>query len=222
MTTKTESQESVQIRHCEECSQDLELTKENFACVRGTHANYERVCRKCMKALKAKAKMQELETTALTKFMESAGSGGSDIPHTSEMLEGLMRVFGGTNGFANLVAKQYFDCKPGSRLRNSTLEMVTRLATKNTEHGGAKKPLELMTEQELEEAITQRIHNAAMFQQSRRIINAAAESTPARDLFVSDGRDPDVAGRTESEMGGSIEAIPADAPTEVDARFTSQ
>ena len=218
----TAEKESVQIRRCEECEEDLELKKENFACVRGTHANFERICRKCKKTLEAKAKMQALEAAAVEKFIEVGGTGGSDVPHTSEMLESMMRVFGGTNGFANLVAKQYFDCKPGSRLRNSTLEMVTRLATKNTEHGGAKKPMELMTEEELEEQITQRIQNAALFQQSRRIINAAAESTPARDLFVSDGRDQTVAGRVECETGGISEALPADASAEVDARFTSQ
>jgi hypothetical protein len=218
----TVEKESVQIRRCEECEEDLELKKENFACVRGTHANFERICRRCKKTLEAKAKMQALEAAAVEKFIEVGGTGGSDVPHTSEMLESMMRVFGGTNGFANLVAKQYFDCKPGSRLRNSTLEMVTRLATKNTEHGGAKKPMELMTEEELEEQITQRIQNAALFQQSRRIINAAAESTPARDLFVSDGRDQAVAGRVECETGGITEALPADASAEVDARFTSQ
>lgn len=171
-------------RACEQCKKLLPLIPENFPRVAGTIENFEFVCRPCKRHLANQAKMAELEVKAIDTFLAAGTTGGSAIPHTSEMLESLMNLFGGTNGFASLAMKQYFDSKPGSRLRNSLLEMVVRLAQKNTEVGGAKKPVTLLTEEELEEEIQKRLKNAVLMAASREVVDA--HSVPASTLFLSD------------------------------------
>jgi hypothetical protein len=199
---------SAEKRQCEECKQLLPLTPENFPRVSGTELNYEFVCRPCKKALKQKIKMAQLETDAVEKFLGANVSGGSNIPHTAELLESMMQTFGGTNGFAALCMKQYFDAKPGSRLRNSLLEMVVRLTSKNTEHGGAKKPTSLLTEEELEQEINKRLKNAVDLIEGRRIVDA--ESIDAGHLYLSDGRVEEPSGGTQRTEGGSLETLQAD------------
>lgn len=204
-------------RQCEECKQLLPLIPENFPRVSGTDHNYEFICRPCKRALKDKAKVAELESKAVETFLGSTSQGGSSIPHTAEMLEAIMKNVGGVNGFAGLCMKQYFDAKPGSRLRNSLLETIVRLTTKNTEHGGARKPVSLLTEEELEEEINKRLQHAV---EGRRIIDA--HSVDAGSVYLPDGRDSGAYCRIEREEGGSSEAIPPDAAAESLPRFDGE
>jgi hypothetical protein len=198
-----------QQRQCDECKQLLPLIPENFARVAGTVENFEFVCRPCKRALKDKAKMAQMETEAVSRFLDKTTNGGSNIPHTAEMLESLMQGFGGVNGFTAMCMKQYFDAPSGGRLRNSLLEMVVRLTSKNTEQGGAKKPLSLLTEEELEAELDKRMQMAVLVHEGRRVIDA--EPIRTSDLHLSDGRTEGTpAGVIGEEIGGSA-VVQADA-----------
>lgn len=88
--------------------------------------------------------------------------GRSGAPHTAELTERLYDKFGGPDGFANAVYDHFLQTEAGSMTRSRVLEMVVRLTQENTKAGGAKKPLELMTEEELQAECDQLVRRAAM------------------------------------------------------------
>lgn len=95
-------------------------------------------------------------------FIASARIGGANVPHSSELLEVLMEYCGGVRGFANIYMKQFYDAAPGGAFRTKMLDTLVRLTSANTAMGGAKKPLELWSEEELEDELKQRLLEAAV------------------------------------------------------------
>lgn len=202
-------------RQCEICKQAKPLKA--FPRVPGTQHNYQRKCRTCKAADRNRQQLDKIEREAIRTYLTRTVGGGSNIPHTAELLEGIMNYFGGANGFASLVMKQYFESKPGSRMRNSLLEMVVKLASKNTEQGGARKPVSLYTDEELEDEINGRIKLAV---QSYRYIDAPQETTALAGLPAADGPDhfqlpigrtEDLAERAGREAARSLEALQANS-----------
>lgn len=215
-----EQQDQIHSRQCEACQQVYPLTPAKWPRFSGTQQSYRRVCKACYKKHKQKKKMDRLEGAAIQQYLSRTVSGGSNIPHTAEMLESIMHYFGGANGFASILMKQYFESPPGSRMRNSILELVVRLASKNTEQGGAKMPVQLLSEDELESEINKRLEQAVLVYGGKRYLNAPQEASIAAGLPVTNGPDAlvvpagrteDLAVRVEREAHRSLEAIQADA-----------
>lgn len=208
-------------RQCDSCMRVLPLDKKHFPHIRGGTISFQKTCRKCKVKQKRERELAKLEGQAVDQFIARTVSGGSNIPHTAELLESLMHYFGGANGFASIVMKQYFESPPGGRIRNSILEMIVRLASKNTEQGGAKKPIQLYSEDELEAEINKRLEQAVLVYGGKRYLNATTEDTatyaglPAPDdsehLLVPKGRTEDASGGIEREAHRSLEAIQANA-----------
>jgi len=208
-------------RQCEECRDFKALTPRNFPFIPGHSNAFQSTCWKCKREKRRKAKLNRIETEAIDKFSKAVVRGGSNIPHTAELLESIMNYFGGANGFSSLLMKQYFESAPGSRMRNSILEMTLRLASKNTEQGGAKKPIDLYSEEELEDEINKRLEQAVALYGKFRCIDAqvdpssaAAHPTPTlaehpEHLGVPAGGTSDLAVRVECEANRSLEAIQA-------------
>ena len=204
-------------QQCEDCQRVLPLTKKYFAKAPGCTYKFQRCCRKCKKQRIRKAHLEKIEATAVESFCSRSISGGVNIPHTAEMLEALMNYFGGVNGFASIAMKQYWDAKPGSRMRSGILEMIVRLTSKNTEAGGARKPIDLYSEEELEEEIEKRISNAILLAQGTRLVNVIPQApagtfsaAPANDQLpvgLSDRRTQELAERAFREANGGLEAL---------------
>lgn len=147
-------------RACEACGKVKRVTPANWPRVPGTQHTFQHVCKACFKAQKTRQQLERVDGRATRAFLKQAGAtGGATIPHPSELLESLMSLFGGVNGFANSIALQYHAAPAGGRVRTAILEMMTRLVVKNAEEGGATKPVSLMTDAELENAIGQRLAN---------------------------------------------------------------
>jgi hypothetical protein len=146
-------------RACESCGHVKKLTPNNFPRVKGHVHKFQHICKSCFKDERNKRRMERMERRSVEKFISTTRNGGSNIPHTSEMLESIMSLFGGVNGFANTLAMQYYAAPPGGRIRTSILEMITRLAIKTAEGGGSAKPASLMTDEEIEAQITARLEN---------------------------------------------------------------
>jgi hypothetical protein len=206
-----------QTRQCDNCKQVKPLDKRHFARIVGTQHNYQWVCRPCKLKLKQQASMEKMERNAIGTYLSRHVSGGSNIPHTAELLEGIMNYFGGANGFAALVMKQYFESAPGSRMRNALLEMVVRLASKNTEQGGAKKPIDLYSEEELEKEIDKRLRQAVLLYGGVRSIDVEKDQPDSSDSIANSpqhfelpaGRIEELAGRASREADRSLEALQA-------------
>jgi hypothetical protein len=140
----------------------------------GFHAR----CRKCRnkklkhdRKKKKNTKLDEIEKGAVKTFVTAARVGGANIPHSSELLEVLMEYFGGVRGFGNIFMKQFFDAPVGGAFRTKMLDSVLRLVKDNTAMGGAKKPLELMSEEELEAELRRQVIEAAMSMSKIEVID---------------------------------------------------
>lgn len=153
-------------RACVKCGVTYALTPEYFHKSKdGFHAR----CRKCRnkqvkadRLTKSQKKLVEIEKGAVDLFIAASRVGGTNIPHSSELLECMMKYFGGVEGFSRAFMKQFFDSPAGGAFRTKQLDSLLRLIVNNTAMGGAKKPLELMTEEELEAQYRRDLLEAAM------------------------------------------------------------
>ena len=230
---------------CFRCGRTLDKTSANFRyrVAEGSTPSWERTCRDCrlLQRKKAKLKAADKREVALRK-MESSGvdalvatalAGGSNIPHSAEVLEMVMQYFGGVCGFSGLVVKQYFDSPPGGSARNRLIETIVRLVSKNVEQGGAKKPLTLWSEDELEGELTARFEEAVK-SYNGVTINGKAHKTAQKAITSIEPADgslldairarqveesPD--GDSGAEDRGSA-ALQADAPAGTDPLMFSE
>jgi ribosomal protein L13 len=124
-------------------------------------------------------KMSKMEEQAVDAMLSTVSRGGGNVPHSAELLEQVMTFFGGVNGFAGILLKQFFDSKPGSPTRTKMLEMVTRLVTTNADQGGSLKPLTMWTDEELNEELDERLQQAVvqMLPQQRLEIEVLGKDT---------------------------------------------
>jgi len=172
------------------------------------------------KQKRSKKDMAAIESGALNAFTKAAARGGANIPHSSELLENLMEYFGGASGFAAMMVKQYFDAPAGGSHRTKLLEGVVRLVTKNTELGGAKKPLAQWSDDEIEAELDQRLRRIAVTYEGRLLdVQIAPPETPSdfaaafskETRHIPAERTEGDAGRTGEPPDRSLEALPADS-----------
>lgn len=180
-----------EFKACISCGTSYPATPKFFHKAKdGFHAK----CRECRnkqlrkgREKKRNKKLDEIERGAVNTFIAAARVGGANIPHSSELLEVLMEYFGGVRGYANAFMKQLYDSPAGGAFRTKMLDSVMRLVVGNTAMGGAKKPLELMSEEELEAELRRQVLEAAMNMQKVEVIDG--ESVPKLPL-VSDSAAP--------------------------------
>lgn len=163
------------VKACIDCGEKYPLTPQFFHKSKdGFHAR----CRKCRNSKErgarkktADKRLARIERRSMEEFIRAAKSGGPSIPHSSELLEHILTYFGGVQGFATAWMKQFYDSTAGGAFRTKMLDGVFRLVQNNTAMGGAKKPLELMTEEELESELRRRVLEAAMTMQRIEVVN---------------------------------------------------
>jgi hypothetical protein len=113
-----------------------------------------------------------------------------------------MKYFGGVEGFITAFMKQYYDAPAGGAFRTKQLDSILKLITANTAMGGAKKPLELMTEEELEAQYRRDVLAAAM--------SIKVNGQPARLEDHANVRDMPVVDNLQAGgVGGGMPEIPA-------------
>jgi len=197
---------------CRECGETYPLSADHWK--KKKTGQWDSLCLICRakvnrgkRSKKREMDMHAIEAGAVGAFLKTAQRGGDNIPHSSELLERLMEYFGGAGGFASLVVKQYFDSPAGGAHRTKLLEGVVRLVTKNTELGGAKKPLNQWTDEEIEQELDARLRMLAGGYEGR-IVNAQAKpperpSDFAAAIRLPVGGVPEVA--AEGAAGGASE-----------------
>jgi hypothetical protein len=153
-------------KSCSHCGKSFPLTKQYWHVSKG---EFHSRCRKCRnkkqkdgRVIRSQKKLAEIERGAVDTFIAAARVGGTNIPHSAELLEVAMKYFGGVEGFVTAFMKQYYDAPAGGAFRTKQLDSILKLITANTAMGGAKKPLELMTEEELEAQYRRDVLAAAM------------------------------------------------------------
>lgn len=196
-------------RACSKCGKKYPLTEEFWHRSKG---DFHTRCRKCRnkkqkdgRTIRAQKKLAEIERGAVDTFIAAARVGGTNVPHSAELLEVAMKYFGGVEGFVTAFMKQFYDAPAGGAFRTKQLDSILRLITQNTAMGGAKKPLELMTEEELEAQYRRDVLAAAMAikvngNPVRLEDNANVRAVPVVDDLQAGG------------VGGGVSEIPAAVP----------
>jgi len=145
---------------CIKCHKDLPEERFHLAASGKRHTQCKECRTKYERKRRKKSKdtrLDDIEKGAVDLFCAASRLGGANIPHSSELLETLLTYFGGINGFCNLFMKQYYDSPAGGAFRTKQIDSVMRLIVNNTALGGAKKPLSLWNEEELEEELQKRL-----------------------------------------------------------------
>lgn len=200
-----------QTKVCAGCGEEFPATVHHFK--RTKAGGLTENCLECrrkknrgQKIAKKERTLDDLEKGAAGAFLKAAASGGENIPHVSEVLERVMGYFGGSNGFAAMLMKQYFDSPPGSATRTRMLESILKLTVSVSESGAAKKPLELWTDEELEGELDKRIRGIA--ENYGRVIDAQAQETwgfSAASPLIS--VEPGVSGSDQGDPGGAVHSV---------------
>lgn len=75
--------------------------------------------------------------------------GGSYSPGTEEMLESVMKPFGGSDGLSKVLYATFYQCSPGSTRRVKILEMILSLVKTNSAEQASNQSMEAMDDQDL-------------------------------------------------------------------------
>ena len=224
-------------RTCSICGTDKPLDGTHFRWrVQDGKGYFTAECKDCIRKAKAVSRakaderrqkgLQKIEQFGVDAFIKSTLHGGSNIPHTAELVERVFQYFGGVGGFSAVLVKQYWDSPAGGSARSRLLETMCRLVTKNVESGGAKKPLQFWTEDELEQELEQRMAEAvasfkgitidAKEEEPKRIAQEAPQSVPPsiaaaiRDHEVSARLLKRTSKRTAGSEAGGSKAVQAE------------
>jgi hypothetical protein len=151
-------------KRCTKCQKDLPAHAYHVAADGRRHS----MCKTCRSERERKRRkkgkderLDRIEADAVDAFCQVARMGGSNVPHSAELVETILEYMGGVAGFSNLFMKQYYDSPPGGAHRTRMLETMVRLVTNNTAMGGAKKPLSHWSEEELDDELRQRLLETA-------------------------------------------------------------
>jgi hypothetical protein len=158
-------------RICSKCGKTYPLDRKHFRWkVQDGKGHFTPDCLVCFaqgkKQSKKRAKarqasaLRQIEDAGAQAFLRSVAQGGSNIPHSAEVIERVMQYFGGVAGFSAMLVKQYYDAPPGGSTRSRLLETMCRLVSKNVDQGGTKRPLNLWSEEELEQELDRRFERA--------------------------------------------------------------
>lgn len=206
---------------CIHCGKEYEATREFFVYRNGIVENTCRLCRSLQvkeaaekKAERRRRDLAKIEQRGMDVYAKAAAIGGSNIPHSADVVERVVEYFGGVSGFASMLVKQFYDSQPGSSVRNKLLETICRLVQANVDSGGAKKPLTLWTEDELEAELNARFQQALLAEKGI-VINAKALPAPGAEDAALDNDAPEVGvegtdERVEGTETGGSETLQAD------------
>lgn len=181
----------VDSRACQMCGIIKPLDGRRWPRVPGTQHALQLICKACFKLVKHKQKVEATSRQAAQAFMNApvVRKGGSNIPHSTELLESIYTLFGGVNGLANELAHTYHSAPPGGRIRTSILETVVRLTNNVADSGAVQKPVSLMSDDELEARLAQKIALAAESQKNIEYLNQTTETDIPANLVNLSSRD---------------------------------
>lgn len=139
---------------CKLCRQNkeqesIDRRENSYLATRQQQLEQERLKLAQDKWMLVKAGIWELGLDALGTALQ-AHSEGAPVPHAAEMVEAMTTVFGGAMGIACQMANIFYDQETKQSDRIRILEMYQRCVLKNTEMGGAKKPLELLSDEDID------------------------------------------------------------------------
>jgi len=150
-------------KECKRCHVLYPLDKNFWH--RNNHASdgFRNTCRMC-RSEEVEDKRREAIDQRITALEEGGidilgklTRGGSEVPHMAETFQRIMEAFGGPGGFAQQLIATYYRAAPGSQLRQRIQSDIIRLNIKVSESGAAKRSLEEITTEELDDAMKKKM-----------------------------------------------------------------
>lgn len=117
---------------------------------------FKAVCKGCGKErrmMKRNRKLRQIskkQGMTVYKALEGMDDGGSNCPHSAELMEKVITLLGGVNGFAKILVTELFSAPPGSQMRQRALAGLLKLTTDVTASGATKVPKHLMDDEDID------------------------------------------------------------------------
>lgn len=160
-------------QQCVSCGEFLPMSGHYFDADRSSTTGYRADCKQC-RAEDRKGKenrrlderIQRLEETALT-FIEKVATTNVHVPvEVDAVAEEVLYVFGGPRGFAQHILANYLSAKPGSPVRQKTLDRIVTLFERVDQKTGGV--LAQKSSEELKEELERRLNQTGL-----RIVDAS-------------------------------------------------
>lgn len=94
---------------------------------------------------------------SLLESLANARPGGTNLPHHFQVLESITALFGGVQGFAMYWNATFLAAPPGSQTRERMLTKMLGAYQAASDDGKVSKPRELMSKEELEASVQERL-----------------------------------------------------------------
>lgn len=163
------SEPVVEKRTCISCNQEMPVRDGREAIFRKLKGGYAKVCKYCQLERKKvvdrgvernQTRIDSLHLEVLAQRAREYGEklkeerlklGG--VPNIAEMMEVVLYNFGGIEMMGLQNAALFLSAAPNSAIRQRVLASMSTMGTKVSQFGFAKKPVHMMNDEELEEAI---------------------------------------------------------------------
>jgi hypothetical protein len=166
---------------CDQCGQEKPYNTKHWKGIvpsqRGKYAGnplFYPTCRQCLRKARAEKRIinreqREAEAEAahlywlaklkgkqLAAVRQAVTGGRHSIAHIAEIFEALLSMFGGATGYAESMMSDYVSAAPGSIQRIQMHKVMQSYASKVTDSGAAKLPIESMDDEQLQVEVDKR------------------------------------------------------------------
>lgn len=153
------------------CRSELPLSAMHFDRDNAAADGFKDICKVCRSEQRREkenvsiARRVKKLDRATAKVLDIAAQGhGSRIPHVAELFEAMIAAYGGVQTLAQHFVANHLAAKPGGSIRQKGLETVIRLAIKTSETGAARKPLEVLSDEELNALVDEQAKRMMIYQ----------------------------------------------------------
>lgn len=141
---------------CVRCGHARPLTEDWYDRDEEKATGFKATCKGCRKEQRQMNRQHKLRNIAkkqqmtVTKALQGMDDGGSNCPHSAELMEKVVTLLGGVNGFAKILVAEVFAAPPGSQMRQRALTSLLKLNIDVTASGATKVPKHLMSDEDIE------------------------------------------------------------------------
>lgn len=187
----------VAIRTCIRCGVEKPETDEYYDRDESKESGFRATCKDC----RAEARrLANIKKTQLPEMIEQLDARAMDLivalsdsklninllPHIANVVEDLMAVFGGTAGLAQRMMANYIAAPAGSQTRQRYESMVMKAIDKMNDAGVGQKPVESMSDEELQKLWDQH---------AKRVVAKVTDARPVSEKTAERSFDGVIDGR---------------------------
>lgn len=150
------------LKHCFGPCQQM-LNREEFDADSSKSDGLRSWCKQCRKKKEISNEFEQIAKVVqsieapILATLGSAQSGGTNIPHQLQVIEGIVGLMGGIDGFVAFYVAQIMAAPPGSQIRERMLNTIWRAIQLTSDDARVQKPRHLQSDEELEAQLNTRL-----------------------------------------------------------------